>query len=535
MLFSLAAAALLPPSASAQTTTRVSVDSAGLQANNGSYEIALSADGRYSAFYGRATNLVPGDTNGVEDVFVHDRETGQVTRVSVDSNGGQANGMSVGPNISADGRFIAFQSLASNLVSGDTNATWDFFVHDRQTGQTNRVSVNSAGTEGNASSGENSYNVSSLSADGRYAAFFSLATNLVPGDTNGKQDVFVHDRQLGRTSRVSMSSAGTEANGDSTYPDLSATGRYVAFTSMASNLVLGDTNGEGDAFVHDCLTGRTVRISVDSAGLQGDRRSQCPTLSADGRYAVFNSNATNLVPGDTNGTWDIFVHDRITRLTSSVSVDSAGVQGNRTSGTDGFYPFISAMTDNGRYVAFGSTATNLVPGDTNNSWDIFLHDRQTGQTSRVSKTHSGGQANWNCVPPSMSADGRYVAFAAEAWNLVPGDTNGYHDVFVRDRGIVGIGLTVAGNCPGAVRISIENSTPHGWVALIYGNAGSSIKAGPPCQGLTMSVGAATLRRLLRADASGEVDYMTSASSSHCGLTLQVVDVTNCAASNTVVL
>jgi Tol biopolymer transport system component len=233
---------------------------------------------------------------------VHDRLTGQTTRVSVASDGAQGNGDSECPSISADGRYVAFASLASNLVPGDTNGRMDIFVHDRLTGQTTRVSVASDGTEGNGDSG-----FPSISADGRYVAFASLASNLVPGDTNGTWDVFVHDRLTGQTTRVSVASGGAQGNGDSRFPSISADGRYVAFQSYASNLVPGDTNGVLDVFVHDRLTGQTTRVSVASDGTQGDSYSFGSSISADGRYVAFASYASNLVPGDTNGWADVFV------------------------------------------------------------------------------------------------------------------------------------------------------------------------------------------------------------------------------------
>jgi Tol biopolymer transport system component len=347
------------------TTGRVSVDSAGAQENSSSYQSDISADGRYVAFMSFASNLVAGDTNGFYDIFVHDRVTGTTERVSVDSAGAQGNGQSLNPSISADGRYVAFHSDAINLVPGDTNPAGDIFVHDRVTGATERVSVDSAAAQGNGGS-----YAPSISADGRYVAFNSLASNLVPGDTNGAPDVFVHDRATGKTKRVSVGSAGAQGNDWSYAPSISGDGRYVAFDSSASNLVPGDTNGSDDVFVHDRLTGTTERVSVDSAGVEGHSYSDSPSISADGRYVAFNSDAITLVLGDTNGVLDVFVHDRVTGATERVSVDSAGAQGNGGS----YAPSISA---HGRYVAFLSTASNLVSGDTNNNDDVFVHDRST--------------------------------------------------------------------------------------------------------------------------------------------------------------
>jgi Tol biopolymer transport system component len=281
----------------------VSVRSNGDQANGASSSPSISADGRYVVFTSDATNLVPGDTNGVGGVFVRDRSTGTTSMVSLRSDGDQSNAGGYDPSISADGRYVVFTSLATNLVPGDTNGKADVFVHDRSTGTTSRVSVRSNGDQANNRRSDEP----SISADGRYVAFVSGAANLVRGDTNGKADVFVHDRQTGTTSRVSVRSNGDQVNWPSLDPSISAHGRYVAFRSGAANLVPGDTNGKADVFVHDRQTGTTRRVSVRSNGDQANGYSHAPSISADGRYVAFHSYATNLVSSDTNGMPDVFV------------------------------------------------------------------------------------------------------------------------------------------------------------------------------------------------------------------------------------
>jgi Tol biopolymer transport system component len=411
------------------TTTRVSVSSTGAQANLGSESPALSADGRFVAFTSYAWNLVPGDTNGLVDVFVRDRSTGTTARVSVGPHGAQANGVgTLDTALSRNGRFVAFASQASNLVTGDTNGTLDAFVRDRWTGTTTRVSVGPHGAQadGGASSDP------ALSARGRFVAFSSDASNLVPGDTNGTGDVFVRDRWTGTTRRVSVSSTGTQTDGHGSFaPALSGDGRFVAFSSDASNLVPADRNGTADVFVRDRWTGTTRRVSVSSTGTQADGgASVAPALSGDGRFVAFVSNATNLVRGDTNRSIDVFVRDRWTGTTRRVSVSSTAAQAN---GSGSFAPGVSA---NGRFVAFVSDASNLVTGDTNGITDEFVRDRWTGTTRRVSMSSTGAQANGsgsfgtNNVAPALSAKGRFVAFASDATNLVPGDTNASLDVFV---------------------------------------------------------------------------------------------------------
>jgi Tol biopolymer transport system component len=263
------------------------------------------------AFESFASNLIPGDTNGASDIFIHDQVTGQTTRVSVASDGTEGNDHTFSPAISADGRFVAFASQAGNLVPGDTNTCGsvipgscpDVFVHDRQTGTTTRVSVASDGTEANGGN-----NNPTISGDGRYVAFGSLASNLIGGDTNGAGDIFVRDRQTGTTTRVSVASDGTQANRDSSDASISSDGRFVAFHSFATNLVSSDTNNESDVFVHDQQSGATSRASVASDGTQANSASARPSITSDGRFVAFDSVASNLVPGDTNGIIDVFVH-----------------------------------------------------------------------------------------------------------------------------------------------------------------------------------------------------------------------------------
>lgn len=403
------------------TTERISLSNGGLQGNDDSENPSISTNGRYVAFESAASNLAPGDTNAKEDVFVRDRMGGTTERVSVSSSDVQGNDDSEHPSISADGRYVAFQSKATNLVAGDTNTCWDVFVRDRVNGTTERVSVSSSGAEGNGDSKN-----PSISADGRYVAFESKASTLVNGDANLKKDVFVHDRWLGTTERVSLPSVGGESNGDSESPSISSDGRYVAFESDASNLVSGDTNGKDDIFVRDRVNGTTERASVSSGGAEGNGDSDAPVISADGRFVAFESEASNLVSGDTNMKEDVFVRDRASATTERVSVSSDSGEGNGGSET----PSISA---DGRYVAFESAASNLIRGDVNGKDDVFVHDRVSGTTERVSVSSGGAEGNGGSDAPAISADGVYIAFESAASNLVAGDTNQEDDVFLHVR------------------------------------------------------------------------------------------------------
>ncbi|MCX5264812.1 hypothetical protein [Streptomyces sp. NBC_00199] len=388
---------------------------------------SISADGRYVAFASLARDLVSGDTNRMDDVFVRDRQTGAVTRISVDSAGGQANNASRNPSISADGRYVAFESVATNLVAGDTNRYRDVFVHDLQTGETTRVSV---GRDGEQSDSESFH--PSISADGRFVAFDSPASNLVFGDTNDVHDVFVRDRQSGETTRVSVDSNGRQGDDISQVPSISADGRYVTFSSGAKTLALfPDNNRADDVFVHDALTGRTDRISVGPDGDEGNSASRTATISADGRYVAFESTASNLVAGDTGGPTDtdIFLYDRVTRTTTQVNLGPDGLSDSRTPGQER-----TTLSADGRYIAFVSGEDKLVAGDTNASWDVFVRDRVTATTTRVSVAGDGSQSDGYSYSPSISADGHHVAFTTSATNLGGDGTSRRYNLYVRDLG-----------------------------------------------------------------------------------------------------
>ncbi len=397
------------PSATTAGTVRVSVSSSQNQGDRPSWTAGISANGRYVAFTSQATNLVPGDTNDRQDAFVYDRRTGHTQRVSVSSSGAQAKpgqdpfGGSAAMDMSADGRYVLFRSDASNLAPGDANRKSDGFIHDRVTGKTRRIRPAGVGMTAGA-----------LSANGRYAVL----------DAGG--NVFRYDLRRGRLLRLT-------ASANSWGGSVSADGRYVAFTSNATNLVRGDTNKLPDIFVRNMRTGRTARVSVTSTGKQGvgkrySNGSNAPTISSDGRYVAFHSDMTNLVRGDTNGVFDIFVHDRVTGKTQRVSVSSTGRQSNAESfGGESF-------SADGRYVAFDSLATNLVANDRNDITDVFIRDLRTNRTRLVSlgMHGQGDDASWVGLGNAFTRDGRHLLFASWAANLVPGDTNGVADVFVRD-------------------------------------------------------------------------------------------------------
>jgi Tol biopolymer transport system component len=355
---------------------------------------------------------------------------GVTERVSVSSQGSAGDNDSVLAAVSADGRFVAFVSLASTLVAGDTNGTSDVFVRDRVAGTTERVSVDGRGRQatGGDAGGvlDTNWGAPAISADGRYVAFASSATNLVKGDRNRVADVFVRDRVAGTTERVSVASRKVEANGESSQPAISGDGRFVAFASFADNLVPTDTNFTSDVFVVDRTGGGPQRVSVSTTGAQGENRSEQPSISADGRFVAFMSSSDALVPGDNDGASDVFVRDRTASTTEGISVAP-------TAGGFGATSSSPAITPDGRFVAFDSWEPGLVPGDTNNSFDVFVRDRTSGGMERVSVSSAGEQGDDWSLAPSISADGRHVAFHSFAGNLVAGDGNFDFDVFLRDR------------------------------------------------------------------------------------------------------
>jgi Tol biopolymer transport system component len=343
-----------------RVTECISVDPNGSPGNGGSGDVcAVSADGCTIVFQSFASNLVLGDTNSSQDVFVRDRLTGSTVCVSTDPSGNPGNGPSYAPSMSPDGRYVAFISSASNLVLADSNGAADIFVHDRTSGVTERVSVDSAGVQGNG------HGLSaSVSANGRYVAFVSMASNLVVADTNGAGDVFVRDRQNGSTLRVSVDAAGSQGNGESYSCSISAAGQLVAFSSSATNLVPLDTNVAPDVFVRDLGSGTTERVSVNAQEVEGNSHSLLPSLSGDGRFVAFRSYSSNLVANDANADWDAFVHDRQTGATVRASVTEGGAERRDAS----CHPTLDAT---GRYVVFVSRA-RLVRLDTNDLVDTFV-------------------------------------------------------------------------------------------------------------------------------------------------------------------
>lgn len=380
---------------------------------------SVSADGQLVAFVSAASDLVPGDANGVNDVFAWDLSKGSVTRVSLASNGVEAAHPSADPRVSADGRFIVFDT-AAELTADDTDSQVDVYVWDQLTGALERVSQPTGNPTGSASGPAYAAGVTPSGL----VIFQSNAGNLVAGDTNGTSDVFARTMPGGAIERLSVSSSNAESHGDSFSASVNPDGRFVAFASRAEDLLQGDSNGSADIFVRDLSNDTTTLVSVSSAGGSSGGTARSPSMSSDGHLIAFDSDATDLTPGGSQGVRQVYVRDLTAGTTRLASAANDGTSGN----LDSTEP---ALSGNGSRIAFRSLASNLVPGDTNAAEDVFAADLTKGLIGRVSVSGSYQQAGGSSFGPSLNADGRLIAFPSDADNLQNGDTNGVSDVFVR--------------------------------------------------------------------------------------------------------
>ncbi|MBP2401034.1 PD40 domain-containing protein [Streptomyces syringium] len=422
--------ATVPPVAAATErhqgrTERVSVAADGTEANGESGQGKISGDGRVVVFSSGADNLIPGDTRK-GGPFVKDLRTGRVERVSVATDGTPGDGSTWDAAVSGNGRYVVFSSDATNLVpGGNPTGSTEVYVRDRRTGRTDILI-------GDPKQGRVQNSEPSISADGRFVAFLSTRSDLVPGDTNDVRDVFVKDRWRGTVKRVSVASDGTQGNGESVSPVISANGSRVGFKSRASNLT-PQAGADEEAlarprarvfYAHELRTGRT---ELAARSLTGSRVAVLTDigLSPDGRYALFLSSNVNIVAGDTNHTVDAFATDLRTGVTRRLSVAADGSEANDMS-----YGHVAMSADN-RYAFFPSSATNLVPGDTNGKEDVFVRDLRTGAVERVNVASDGRQADEFSLNFSVDLAGRRAVFDSGAGNLVPQDGNGGSDVFLR--------------------------------------------------------------------------------------------------------
>jgi Tol biopolymer transport system component len=340
--------------------TLASVSTAGVKADADCDDPMLDRAGKRVVFSSLADNLVDGDLNGLQDVFVRDLKHHTTLRVSVASDGTEGDERSVQPVISGNGEVVAFTSQADNLVPDDTNGSSDVFVHDQRTGVTRRVSLAADGTQADGMSFS-----PALSASGRFVAFLSTATNLVPGLAPTNVNVYVRDLKTGTLKLVSAAPDGAPGDLDSLDVTLSANGRRVAFTSAASNLVEADGHLGWDIFVRDMKKGVTMLVTRGQDGAAADADSRQATISRSGKWLAFTSDATNLVGDDTNGFTDIFRMKLKTRVLDRVSISSEGVEADGNSDQP-------ALGKDARYVAFSTRATNLFQAAADGVWSVAL-------------------------------------------------------------------------------------------------------------------------------------------------------------------
>ncbi len=424
--------------AHAGSLERVSTGSTVIDADGASRGSVMSADGRYVVFHSEATTLDARDPDVTADVYVRDRLTGTTILLSINNDGDKGNFDSFWPAISGNGRFVVFSSFASNLVPGDTNNTSDVFLVDRDADSNGvfdeaggvllqRVSRAGDGSQANAFSAE-----ATISADGRYVAFASDADNLAPDDTNLVSDIFLYEVATGAVERASVGGNGAQANDMSYEPFLSSDGRYATFLSSADNIASGDNNGVywrgADIFVRDRIARSTVLISISTSGAGGNGRSEQAAMSSDGRYVVFVSGSDNLVPNDINGAADIFLHDR--DIDGNGVFDEAGRSSTERISIgldDSEWPSIS---DDGRYVAFQSRAT--ASRDSSPVWNVFVRDRSARLTTPVRVVGDASTDMEDSIWPSINGNGRYVAFSADTAKSSGGEADDMIGIFIYD-------------------------------------------------------------------------------------------------------
>ncbi|MDX6706635.1 MAG: hypothetical protein QOI48_2481 [Solirubrobacteraceae bacterium] len=407
---------------------------AGAKGNSPSRLPSISADGRFVAFQSTAANLDPADTDPSSDIFVRDTQTNATALVSRASgpSGANGSGESMAPDISADGRYVVFQSTAANLDPADVDSTIDVFVRDLQASTTRLVSraTGESGVNSDGASG-----APTISADGRYVVFESVATNLNLADTDPVSDVFVRDLPGNTTTLVSRApgAGGVKGDAGSTSPDISANGRYVAFSSLSTNLHADDTDGLADIFVRDVQSGVTTLASraATATGAKGDGDSTQPGISADGTLVAFVSTSANLDGADTDAVADVYLRGvRASASTTTLVSRADGANGAKGNG-DSATPVISTT---GRYVAFSSVSTNLDAADSDSVSDVYSRELPTNNVRLVSRAAGAGgvKGDGDSVGAAISADARFVAFTSAAANLGDGDADATLDVHVRD-------------------------------------------------------------------------------------------------------
>lgn len=406
------------------STLRMSVSSTEAEGNGSSGAAAVSGDCSLVAFASAASNLVPNDTKKFVDVLARDRDTGKTVLVSKAPGTARANGDSRPNSVSKTGRFVAYDSGASNLVPGDTNGWYDVFVRDLMRKRSELISVAADGGPADSTS-----IYPSISANGRFVSFNSDAENLVDEPTMNDIDVYLRDRKLGTTEVVSKGFGGALPDTGSGPSEISGNGRYILYNSAATNLVEGgDGDALMDAYRYDRVTGETILVSegqdgavTDDAPVSGD------DISFDGRYVSLTTYSDKMIEGLDTPEANVYWRDLETGEVKIVSVSSEGDVGDS-------FAFYSSISDDGEVVTFDSQSNGLVPGDDNFMVDIYAHYVDSGVTTRATVSTAGRGAARGGSASAGSANGACVAFASGSPKLVPDDHNGLVDVILRNLG-----------------------------------------------------------------------------------------------------
>jgi hypothetical protein len=400
----------------------ISVDSSENQGNAGSSDnISVSADGRFVAFTSGASNLVTGDTNGTDDVFVRDTVNGTTTRVSVSSSGTQSTGTSGQAQISHDGRYVVFWNTANDLdpAFGNNNNS-DVYRRDLITSNTILVSKTPSGYGCNGTS----CNQPDISADGRFVTFVGESNTLIGGTGSNGGQIFVRDMITNTNKIVSLDSSGNPSVYGGSTPRISCDGGTITFTSYASDV----RSGAGSSYRNVHYIVRAANEYAVAATVSSNGNSNLPAISCDGTHISFHSAASNLTSGDTNAKEDIFVYNIVDKTIKLVSRSTLGALGNNNCDTR------SSLSGNGNLVVYASSATNLVANDTNGQYDLFVTNITTGTTERLSVDSSLTQGNGQSYAPDISYNGKLTAFSTSATNLVANDTNGFSDIILSETG-----------------------------------------------------------------------------------------------------
>jgi Tol biopolymer transport system component len=450
---------------------RVSVSGAGLEGDGVSRVVDVTADGRGIVFESDADNLVANDTNTTfSDLFYKDLVTGQVTWITAPRVAGSFGFGGYGGDVSPNGRYLVFETQATNLVDGDSSARKNIFVQDLMTGTVSRVTTGPNGEPANGASSN-----ASFSADGSNIVFESSADNLGAADDNFYNDIYVKNFFTDQISLISKSTTGEKANGHSFAPQFSSNGQFIVFESEASNLVLGDENNKADIFIKN-LKGDLEIVSREGT-TQAQDVCRSAVVSADGRYILFETRATDFEGNDGNGTWDVFLKDRTSGAISRISSTSGGAAGNAGSTSIG-----AKFSADGRYVFFESDASNLVAGDNNNASDVFRKDLITNEIVRMSVALDGSGGNGDSRDGRLSQDGRYFFFSSEASNLVANDTNNAFDIFRTDLLYQANAVAIAENRFVEVKLGVGSASS----ATIAWGDGTSSTVTPTAGGASFS-------------------------------------------------